>query len=173
MHNTLKPQSSLPLLPALPAIWRYSLVEIVPKSDPSNFFKPVNMTDLAGKFKPMANVDVAKTTLRYPSLKRISTSSLRICSRPAWWMPIPRDISLVNSWIWGRSRSTSSRRYIFCLMNFLIRPLVYPSVKSICGSSSSAYWKVPALLKVKTMEGSKFIFWTARRVFSKFDFFLP
>ena len=37
---------------------------MVPKSDPSNFLRPVKITDLAGKLSPMANVDVANTTLR-------------------------------------------------------------------------------------------------------------
>jgi hypothetical protein len=43
----------------------------------------VKTTQRAGKFKPIAKVDVANTTLRYPSENKISTSSFKIYKSPA------------------------------------------------------------------------------------------
>jgi hypothetical protein len=37
----------------------------------------VNITDLAGIFKPIANVDVAKTIFNRPSVNKISTISFK------------------------------------------------------------------------------------------------
>jgi len=43
----------------------------------------VKITLLAGIFNPIANVEVAKTTLRCPSVNKISTISLRMGTIPA------------------------------------------------------------------------------------------
>lgn len=53
---------------------RYSL--------PSNLRLPVNNTVLAGMFKPIANVSVAKSALIRPSPNKISMVSFSIGNKP-------------------------------------------------------------------------------------------
>eukprot|EP00968_Pinguiococcus_pyrenoidosus_P004398 scaffold298_cov247-Pinguiococcus_pyrenoidosus.AAC.24 len=76
------PTESRPRRPARPAIWVYSPGKRSRKLRPSCFLVPLKTTVRAGMFTPMAKVSVANSTLTRPSLKRISTTSLRIGSRP-------------------------------------------------------------------------------------------
>jgi hypothetical protein len=76
-HNMLAPLSSFPLLPALPAIYKYSVDDKISYFSPLNFIDYVNITDLAGILSPIAKVDVAKTTLSKLSWNRISTISFK------------------------------------------------------------------------------------------------
>ena len=79
---------------------------------PSNFRALVKRTVLAGMFKPMANVSVAKSALMRPSPKRISVVSLRMGRRPPWWMPIPRFKSGRTFSTCGSARSSSDKTCI-------------------------------------------------------------
>jgi hypothetical protein len=75
--------SSFPLLPALPAIYKYSVAESIVLVVPLNFLDWVKITDFAGIFNPIANVDVANTTYKRPSVNNISTISFKIGIMPA------------------------------------------------------------------------------------------
>jgi hypothetical protein len=50
---------------------------------PLNFLDWVKITDFAGIFNPIANVDVANTTYKRPSVNNISTISFKIGIMPA------------------------------------------------------------------------------------------
>lgn len=57
----------------------------------------------------MEKVSVAKRHLIRPSWKRISMISLRIGSRPPWWIPTPRFRRGRSETTWGRVLSSSER----------------------------------------------------------------
>jgi len=154
-HRILAPRSSLPLLPALPAICRYSVADSISLVCPLNFFCYVKITDLAGMLRPMANVEVAKTTLSKPSVKSISTISFRIGIMPAWWKPMPRSSRLQRLVIYGKSLSPSSSLYRAFFLKSLMSLRSLSETKFIFSSTSFASYSTWARLKKNTTQGSK------------------
>mmetsp|Transcript_13364 Transcript_13364/g.22731 ORF Transcript_13364/g.22731 Transcript_13364/m.22731 type:complete len:238 (-) Transcript_13364:2234-2947(-) len=117
----------------------------------------VKMTLRAGMLRPMAKVEVAKTTLRSPSVKRISTTSLSRGIMPAWWKPMPFSSSFSSFLTWGSSRSVPSRRPSAFFLNCLISLRSRSPMKSISTSASKASSSTAARLKKKTMQGRRFM----------------
>ena len=122
---------------------------------PLNFCYWVKITDLAGMFKPIAKVDVAKTTLRRLSVNKISTISLSNGIIPAWWNPIPRSSRLHRFTTWGSCRSSSSSLSNAFFLKSFIRFLSKSPMKVSLSSTSFARSSTCFLLKKKTTQGSK------------------
>ena len=76
------PKSSNPLLPALPAICKYSSVRKYLNPLFEYFFNFGNITVLVGIFTPTANVSVANNTFTNPFENRISITSFKIGTNP-------------------------------------------------------------------------------------------
>mmetsp|Transcript_60544 Transcript_60544/g.118706 ORF Transcript_60544/g.118706 Transcript_60544/m.118706 type:complete len:347 (-) Transcript_60544:395-1435(-) len=90
---TIKPLTSIPRLPARPAICQNSsgLSQRWPRPPPSSGLSScVNTTVRAGMFTPTARVSVANTIFTRRAWKHSSTYSLRMGSMPAWWYAMPR-----------------------------------------------------------------------------------
>ena len=92
------PIVSIPLLPARPHIWRYSLEDKISFFSSLNLYISVNTTVLVGIFSPIEKEVVANRILINPREYNISIVSFKIGNRPEWCTPIPLNkISLISN----------------------------------------------------------------------------
>ena len=80
----------MPRRPARPVSWVNWAGVSVSWRSPVNFESCSTTTLRAGMLIPSARVSVAKTTLMSPSVKHLSTPSLKAGTIPAWCGAMPR-----------------------------------------------------------------------------------
>ena len=150
MRNA-SPRATCPVRPALPAIWRKA-AEAIGSRFPLR--QPRTITRCAGRFTPVASVDVHTMMGSTPSRPRKARSiSIRCaCGMSAWWHPTP-CITLLSSLSPMPARSRRSHRDW--------RFLCSSREGSSCVRRASAMWFVQelhhffVLQKMRTLPGTR------------------